>query len=50
MQLRGTIYCPLIVLHVSSDIISHHQELLNSIVTAFDHTYVRHRLPVSWEN
>jgi hypothetical protein len=29
MQLYDTIYIPLIVLHVSSDIFAHHQELLN---------------------
>jgi hypothetical protein len=34
MQLCGTIYCPLIALHVSSDIIAHHRELLNCIFTA----------------
>jgi len=34
IQLCGTIYCPLIALHVSSDIIAHHQELLNCIFTA----------------
>ena len=34
MQLCGTIYCPLIALYVSSDIIAHHQELLNCIFTA----------------
>jgi len=48
MQLCGTIYCPLIALHVSSDIIAHHQELLNCIFTASGVTYVRHCLPVSW--
>ena len=79
MQLCGTIYCPLIALHVSSyinahhqellncilqllviqalialhvpsDIIAHHQELLHCIFTASGDTYVRHCLPVSWEN
>jgi len=50
MQLCGTIYCPLIAVHVSSDIVAHHQELLNCIFTASGDTYVRHCLPVSWEN
>jgi len=50
MQLYGTIYCPLIALHVSTDIISHHQELLNCIFTASGDIYVRHCLPLSWEN
>ena len=49
MQLCGTIYCPLIALHVSSDIIAHHQGLLNCIFTTSGDTYVRHCLPVSWE-
>jgi len=44
MQLCGTIYCPLIALHASSDIIAHHQELLNCIFTASGDTYVRHCL------
>jgi len=41
MQLCGTIYCPLITLHVLSDI-SHHQELLNFIFLQLlvIHTYV----------
>jgi hypothetical protein len=39
MQLYGTIYCPLIDLHVSSYIIAHHQELLNCIFTASGDTY-----------
>ena len=42
MKLCGTIYCPLIALHVSSDIIAHHQELLNCIFTGSDDTNVRH--------
>jgi len=42
IQLCGTIYCPLIALHVSSDIIAHHQELLNCVFTASGDTYVRH--------
>ena len=42
MQLYGTIYCPLIALHVSSDIIAHYQELPNCIFTASGNTYVRH--------
>jgi len=50
MQLCGTIHCPLIALHVSSDIISHHQELLNCIFTTSGDTYVRHCLSASWEN
>jgi hypothetical protein len=50
MQLCGTIYCPLIALHVSSDIIAPCQELLNCIFTASDDTYVCHCLLVSWEN
>jgi len=41
MQLCGTIYCPLIALHVSSDIIAHHhQEVINCIFTASGGTYV----------
>ena len=47
MQLRGTIYCPLIALHVSSDIIAHHQELPNCVFKASGDTYVRQLLPVS---
>jgi hypothetical protein len=39
MQLRGTMCCPLIALHVSSDIFAHHQELLNCIFTAYGDTY-----------
>jgi len=50
MQLYGTIYCLLIALHVSSDIIAHQQEFLNGIFTASGYTYVRHCLPVPWEN
>jgi len=50
MQPCGTIYCSLIALHISSDIIVHHQELLNCIFIASGDTYVRHCLPVSWEN
>jgi len=50
MQLCGTIYCSMTALHVSSDIIAHHEELLNCHFTASGNTYVRHRLPVSWEN
>jgi hypothetical protein len=42
MQLCGTIYCPLIDLRVSSDIIAHHQEFLNCIFTASGATYVLH--------
>jgi len=34
MQLYGTIYCPLIALHVSSDIFAHDQEFLNCVFTA----------------
>jgi hypothetical protein len=49
MQLCGTIYCPLIALHVSSDIIAHYKERLNCIFTASGDTYVRHCPPVSWE-
>ena len=44
MQLCGTIYCPLVALHVSSDIFAHYQELLNCIFTASGNTYVRHCL------
>jgi len=33
MQLCGTIYCSVIAIHVSSDIIAHHQEFLNCIFT-----------------
>ena len=50
MKLCGTIYCPLIALHVSSDIFVNHQELLNCIFTASGNTYVRYCVPVSWEN
>ena len=39
MQLCGTIYCPLIALHVSSDI-AHHQEFLNCIFTASGDMYI----------
>ena len=40
MQLCGTIYCPLIALHVSSDIFAHHQELLNVFLQLLViHTY-----------
>jgi hypothetical protein len=39
----------LIALHVSSDIIAHHQELLNCIFTASGDTYVRHCLPAEEE-
>jgi hypothetical protein len=35
MQLCGTIYCPLIALHVSSDIFAHHQELLKLYFYSF---------------
>jgi len=49
MQLCGTIYCPLIALHVSSNIFAHHQELQNCIFTASVNMYVRYCLPVSWE-
>ena len=35
-QLCGTIYCPLIALHVSSHIFAHHQKLLNRIFTLVD--------------
>jgi len=45
MQLCGTIYCPLIALHVSSDIIAYHQELLNCIFTPSVDTYIRTSLP-----
>jgi len=48
MQLCGTIYCPLIALHVSSDIFAHHQELLNYIFTASGNTYVRHVTGRQW--
>jgi len=41
MQLCGAIYCPLIALHAPSDIIAHHQELLNCIFIASGDTYVR---------
>jgi hypothetical protein len=44
MQLCSTIYCPSIALHVSSDIIAHHQELLNCTFTASGDTYVCHCL------
>ena len=44
MQLCGEIYCHLITLHVSSDIIAHHQEFLNRIFTASVDTNVRHCL------
>ena len=50
MQMCGTIYCPLIAVHTSSDIIAHHQELLNCIFTDSGNTNVRHCLLVSWEN
>jgi hypothetical protein len=50
MQLYGTIYCLLIALHVSSDIIAHHQKLLNCIFTASVDTYVRHCLLTLGEN
>ena len=50
MQLCGTICCPLIALHVSSDTIAHHQEVLNCIFTISGDTYVRHCPPLSWEN
>jgi hypothetical protein len=50
MQPCGTMYCPFIVLHVSSDIIAQHQELLCCIFTASGDTYARQCLPVSWEN
>jgi hypothetical protein len=50
IQLCGTIYCPLIALHVSNDTIAHHQELLNCVYTASGDTYVRHWLQFSWEN
>jgi hypothetical protein len=40
MQLRGTIYCPLIALHVSNDNIAHHQELLSCILKASGDTHV----------
>jgi hypothetical protein len=39
-----------IALHLSSDVIAHHQELLNYVLTASGDTYVRPFLPVSWEN
>jgi hypothetical protein len=40
VQLCCTIYCPLIALHVSSDIFAYHQGLLNCIITASGNTYV----------
>jgi len=39
MQLCSTIYCPLFPLHVSSDIITHYQELLHCIFTDSGDTY-----------
>jgi hypothetical protein len=50
MPLCRTIYCPLIALHVSSDIFTHHQGLLNRIFTASGNTHIRYCLAVSWKN
>jgi len=53
MQRCGTIYCPLIALHVSNDIFAYHQELLNCIFTAYGNSYwvlilPRHRQAVTY--
>jgi len=45
MQVCGTISCPLIALHVSSDIFAYHQKLLNCIFTSSGNIYARHCLP-----
>ena len=40
----------MIALNVSSDIIAHNQGILNCVFTVSGDTYIRHFLPVSWEN
>jgi len=50
LQLCGTIYCPLIAPHVSSDTFTHHQALLKCIFTTSGNKYVRYHLPVLREN
>jgi hypothetical protein len=47
IHLCGIIYCPLIALLVSSDIIAHYKELKNNIFTASGDTYLRQFLQCS---